>query len=222
MSKIVVKYFDIREISENDINEFLIKLKSNNNISKDRIIKSLSFIPLKTRQQSILANVMIDEELKEKAKDIYYNDKNKPLLNDNLFFSISHSEDLVVFVKDNSSIGIDIEYIDTKHNIILDYAFTNEEKEYINNNFKDNIEEGIIKLWTIKESVYKASGNTLDILPKDISINVMDFSNVVFLGDKYYIITKKIDNYYLSIASIIKYEDIILLNEFSKELKYGK
>ena len=218
MSKLIIKYFDIRDINDDDINLLINKLKSNNYISKERIKKSLSFIPLKTRMQSILANVLIDNELKEKAKDIYYNNRNKPLLNDNLFFSISHSEDFVLFVKDTNMIGIDIELIDKKIIDILDYAFTNEEKDYINKNYKDNINEGIIKLWTIKESVYKASGNTLDILPKDISINVMDFSNVVFLGDKYYIITKKIDNYYLSIASIVKYEDIILLNEFSKEV----
>ena len=218
MSKIIVKYFDIREISDIDINKFINKLKSNNNISEDRIEKSLSFIPIKTRYQSILANVLIDEELKEKAKCIYYNDRNKPLISDNLFFSISHSEDYVVFAKDINSIGIDIEYIDIKNNIILDYAFTSEEKDYINKTYKENIKEGIIKLWTIKESVYKASGNTLNIIPKDISINTQDLNNVLFLGNNYNVITKKIDNYYLSIASIIKYEDIILSNEFSKEV----
>ena len=141
MSKIIVKYFDIRELSDNDVNGLLIKLKSNNNISEDRIEKSLSFIPIKTRYQSILANVLIDEELKEKAKCIYYNDRNKPLISDNLFFSISHSEDYVVFAKDISSIGIDIEYIDIKNNIILDYAFTSEEKDYINKTYNENIKK---------------------------------------------------------------------------------
>ena len=220
MSKIIVKYFDIREINDNDINEYLIKLKTNNNIDKSRIEKSLSYIPLKTRKQSILANVLIDNELKEKAKKIYYNDKNKPLLNDNIFFSISHSEDFVVFVKDTNNIGIDVEYIDIKNTIILDYAFTDEEKDYINKNYKDNIKEGIIKLWTIKESVYKASGNTLNILPKDISINTLDLKEIVFYDEKYNIITKKFDNYYLSISSKNKYDDLILINEFSKEVKY--
>ena len=220
MSKIIVKYFDIREINDNDINEYLIKLKTNNNIDKSRIEKSLSYIPLKTRKQSILANVLIDNELKEKAKKIYYNDKNKPLIDDNIFFSISHSEDFVVFVKDTNNIGIDVEYIDIKNTIILDYAFTDEEKDYINKNYKDNIKEGIIKLWTIKESVYKASGNTLNILPKDISINTLDLKEIVFYDEKYNIITKKLDNYYLSISSKNKYDDLILINEFSKEVKY--
>ena len=220
MSKIIVKYFDIREINDNDINEYLIKLKTNNNIDKSRIEKSLSYIPLKTRKQSILANVLIDNELKENAKKIYYNDKNKPLIDNNVFFSISHSEDFVVFVKDTNDIGIDVEYIDINNTIILDYAFTDEEKNYINKKYKDNIKEGIIKLWTIKESVYKASGNTLNVLPKDISINTFDLKETVFYNEKYNVITKKLDNYYLSISSKNKYDDLILINEFSKEVKY--
>ena len=66
--------------------------------------------------------------------------------------------------------------------------------------------------------MYKASGNTLNIIPKDISINTQNLNNVLFLGNNYNVITKKIDNYYLSIASIEKYDDIVLINELSKEV----
>ena len=161
---------------------------------------------------------MIDNELKEKAKGIYYNKKNKPHINDNTYFSISHSDDLVVFTRDYNKIGIDIEYIDIKNYDILDYAFNKNEKEYINENFINNIKEGIIKLWTIKESIYKASGITFDVEPKDIVINIDDLSKISFYGEEYNIITNKIFNYYLSIASINKHNDIVLINEFSKEV----
>ena len=218
MNNIIVKYFDLREISDEVLDNHLDILKKNNNIDKNRINKSLSFMPDKSKKQSILANVLIDNEIKEKARNIYYNSKNKPIINDNLYFNISHSEDHVVFVKDNNKIGIDIEYIDLKNEDVLDYAFTKEEIDYIKRNYKDNLKEGIIKLWTIKEAVYKASGETSDIEPKDIKININDFSKVSFFNNQYNIISLKIDNYYMTIASINEYDDIVFINELSKEV----
>ena len=218
MSELKVKYFDLREIDNDDINKYLIKLQLDNYINKERIEKSLSYIPEKTRKQSILANALISEELKDNAKEIYYNKKNKPLINNDLFFSISHSEDYVVFVKDSKDIGIDIEYIDLKNIDVLDYAFNDDEKDFIRTNYKNNLKEGIIKFWTIKESIYKASGIIFDIEPKDIMIDTNDLNKVVFYDEIYNILSIKIENYYLSITSKNIFDNIVLINEFSKEV----
>ena len=53
MNNIIVKYFDLREISDEVLDNHLDILKTNNNIDKNRINKSLSFIPDKSKKQSI-------------------------------------------------------------------------------------------------------------------------------------------------------------------------
>jgi len=115
-------------------------------------------------------------------------DKNgKPyLLNSNMFISFSDSDDYKVVGISDIDIGIDIEHI-KEHNYqrVVNKMFS-KEKTLINNL------DDFINYWTKKEAISKLEG-----LGLKLNFNKIDLS-------KYQIITNKINDYYLSIASNTK------------------
>ena len=120
---------------------------------------------------------------------------------------------IILFIFVNNKKIIDVEHIDRNNETILDYAFSDCELRYIKDSFKNDIIYGITKLWTIKESVYKASGVEEKIEPKDIKVDVDNLSEILFFGKTYNVLTEKIDDYYLTLASVNNYNDIKLINE---------
>ena len=207
---IIIKYLDANDFNKEDTDFSLEIIKKNNLINKKRLDKIYEYTNDITKKQEILASVLLINNLKNKARDIYFNKKEKPLLDD-IYFSLSHSNNYVLYVSSEDKIGIDIEEIDIKNIDILNYAFNENEIDYINRIFTSgNIKEGIIKLWTIKEAVYKASGVIDKVEPKDIIINIDNMNEIVFFNEKYYLINKKYNNFYISLASKIKYDDFIL------------
>lgn len=212
MDCIDIKYFNVNEIDDKSLDSYVEDLKLKGYIDRERLDKISDYKDILSKKQRVLSNVLLQKELKEKCKDIYFNKAGKPLLND-VYFSISHSKDLVVYVKDGKEIGIDVEHIDRNNETILDYAFSDCEVRYIKDSFKNDIIYGITKLWTIKESVYKASGVEEKIEPKDIKVDVDNLSEILFFGKTYNVLTEKIDDYYLTLASVNNYNDIKLINE---------
>lgn len=207
---IIIKYLDANDFTKEDIDFSLEIIKKNNLINKERLDKIYEYTNDISKKQEILASILLINNLKNKARDIYLNKKEKPLLDD-IFFNLSHSNNYVLYVSSEDKIGVDIEEIDIKNIDILNYAFTKDEIDYIKKEYTtDNIKEGIIKLWTIKEAVYKASGVIDKVEPKDIMINIDNMNEIVFFNEKYYVINKKYNNFYISIASKTEYNDFIL------------
>ena len=116
-----------------------------------------------------------------------YNKYDKPCINPTISnipinFSISHSNELIVFVfQKNQEIGIDIEYVD--HNKIDDLLYDEsilsvEEIALIKSAQPECREKLFYKLWTCKESYLKGLGIGLNIPLKNIKI-APDLSGVV-------------------------------------------
>ena len=112
---------------------------------------------------------------KYKYVDFSYNQYGKPYIanNSNIFFSISHSKDCIVYIEDTEEIGIDIEYMKGFNPKIVGRFFTPEEKEFLNNS-KDINNDGYM-LWTRKEAILKRNGTgfynggfKLNIVDKEI------------------------------------------------------
>ena len=83
--------------------------------------------------------------------EIIINENGKPVFkNSNLFFSLSHSKDIVIACFDKYPCGIDIEYIKQKN---LDKL-----SKYFKQNFKT--QEDFYKYWTNREAQYKLNENT--------------------------------------------------------------
>lgn len=84
-----------------------------------------------------------------------------------VYFSISHSGDFAVCAVSNEEIGIDIEQIRQVHPRIHEKFCTESEAEYIR-----TTENGIFKIWTLKEAYFKCIGTGLGADIKSISFSV--------------------------------------------------
>ena len=139
------------------------------NITTLENILSSSF--LFDKDLSYLSRFKVEETKKEKASSLIFKNKyvgeyhlnefGKPLSED-VNFNISHSKGVVVFVKDNIPIGIDIEKIRPVENSLVEYISSNEEREYIKSDIN------FYEIWTNKESLTKAIGTGIKTKIKDI------------------------------------------------------
>lgn len=164
------------------------------------------------RNASLLAGILIYNNLGIDEKDIKYNKLKKPYTDGGPYFNISHSKDYIVFVKSKKKIGIDIELIDEKNTCIVDYVFNDNEKEYVENgNDEYSCIDRLTKLWTIKESVFKASGTEKRIEPRDIVVS--DDKQLKFLDEVYNIYTIKALNHFVSVSGIDKYDNVKLVED---------
>ena len=95
-------------------------------------------------------------ELENPNFKIRYDKSGRPSINSDLNISISHSNFMAAVVfSSTSKTGIDIELKDTKIVNIKD-KFLNE-SEKLNSEYETNIDY-LTKIWTAKESIYKALG----------------------------------------------------------------
>lgn len=181
-----------------DVENFELYSKHLKFISTERRIKieRFKFNHLKTISlfAELLTRFQISKELNIPYQDIKfkYNRYGKPLLDSkfNYWFSISHSNDYVVVVNDNSPIGIDIEQVKQESLKLATRFFTPIECEYIFNS--DNPKVKFFEIWTKKEAYIKMLG--LGFNKPISSFNVLDLS----LGVNFH--TTSIDNFQLSIC----------------------
>ncbi len=90
-------------------------------------------------KKKYIKNFYIDEHLKPRSKDIYFN--------------VSHSSLLVsLAISDFYEVGLDIERIKDKKDNLIDYIASKEEKDYIKS------DKGFYEIWTSKESLIKCLG----------------------------------------------------------------
>ena len=137
------------------------------------------YIEKNISSSSLLKKVLDEYEITD---DIVYNDYGKPYLKNNeMYFNISHSFDYTVLVISSKEVGIDIEKITMRKNVI-DKICTLEEKKQINSASDFTI------MWVKKESYVKYLGMGVAYGLKNVdTLKIKDF------------IIKKIDDYYISI-----------------------
>lgn len=118
-----------------------------------------------------LSRFKMDETKKEKAcsfilknryvRDYHVNEFDKPV-SDACYFNVSHSKGLVVFIKDEVPVGIDIEKVRPVSNDLIDYISSIEENKYIKS------ESNFYEVWTNKESLSKCIGTGIKDKIKEI------------------------------------------------------
>lgn len=143
---------------------------SNHNQFKHLISFADDYIKLRTRRikdqqniaNSLVGNVarklLLYKLFKIKDQEIIFNEQNKPELKNykNLHFNISHSKSFVVIAINTTEIGIDIQQKLTPNEKIINYIFTEKEKEKFYKSADKS--EMYTKLWTQKESAAKLTG----------------------------------------------------------------
>lgn len=102
--------------------------------------------------------------------DIKTDKNNRPYINENIDFNISHSGNYVVCaISSASKIGIDIEEIKVIDiNEIKDYVLSEKEQKKMTS--MENPLEMFYESWTLKEAALKASGYGLTISMKEIEV----------------------------------------------------
>ena len=124
---------------------------------------------------SLLAGVLLRDELLKLGitdYDVFYDEKGKPFLkNSNLHFSLSHSGEMAMCVISDQNVGCDIEKIKPIDLKIAKRFFTDDEYNEIINS--DNPECAFYRLWTLKESFLKVTGEGL-LLPLNSFKTVSD------------------------------------------------
>jgi phosphopantetheinyl transferase len=131
----------------------------------------LDKMPTERRKHFILGRYLMLKDGLDISK-ITYNENNKPLLDD-VYFSISHSDQYTVFVSSNEEIGIDIEHLRKVDDDI--------KLSFMKKNVSD---EEFLEHMTKMESYIKLNGYGLKNLNDDIS----DYDFKTF-KEKDYIIT---------------------------------
>ena len=168
------------------------------NLSIDFRLKLEKIKSLQKRKQ-FLAVHMILKSMQIDQKILSYNQNGKPILNDGQYISISHSYNYCGVVVGESKLGLDIEKLRPKiFNISSKFLSKNEALLIKNLNI-----ENLTKVWTIKESVFKAFGHTGLSFKDNITIIKIDhefLSAVVEIN-----FDNKIENYSIDIITFSQY-----------------
>lgn len=130
----------------------------------------LAYKHQQTAQASLLGKLLLQYALKKlyanfPLEDIKLGYKDRPYINNEIDFNISHSSKYVVCaITKNAKIGIDIE----KHRKINVDLFQKyfDENEWHEIESSENKTQAFFNLWTIKESAIKCDGRGVEILGK--------------------------------------------------------
>jgi len=168
----------------NDYNLDYLKsfAKKINKEKKDRLYK----MNIKSFKQSVVGEILLAKLLKEidinyKNINIRYNENGKPFItNYNIYYSISHHEDLVICVINSNIIGIDIlKMNDVKKSVCKSFTSI-DEYNYITNKYK------FYKIYTLKEAYIKLFGKKInDIKSLNIVYDNHIVINVIYKTFKY-------------------------------------
>ena len=120
--------------------------------------------------------------LKNEDSDLIigYNSKGKPYLNKEKGISISHSNEIVAIgISNEIDFGIDIQYKTNKIFKIKNKFLSKNESKFLDKT--DGIEH-LIKLWSAKESIYKAMGKEGVSFSNDLEIETINDKDLFGAG----------------------------------------
>ena len=188
------------EIIIKNINDYDTNVVNNfkNQINKEKLDRINKMIDENERKKSIIAEIILSELLDQIGIDynslnIKYSKNGKPVINNELFYSITHSKNYIAVAISNKNIGIDIEEINDFNIENIDVFTNKKEQEHINKSDDKLISS--IKIFTIKEAYIKYKDLSLFDIKK---IDIIKNNNIDL--DECNIKSIKNDEYILSIC----------------------
>ena len=126
------------------------------------------------KKLSLAAGILILSGAAENGADscdIYFGDNGKPYFSgrDDLFFNVSHSGKYCVCAFSDREVGVDIELIRSFEDSLARFVFSEDEIKLARSEMFSSADEGMTRLWTVKESAMKYLGTGLSLEPKKIS-----------------------------------------------------
>ena len=119
----------------------------------------------KSRKQSMGAGLLL-----QKVLALYHMDKvalsvgehGKPMI-DGLEFSLSHSGNMVICAVSDKPVGCDVEELRKAPKGVAKRYFSENEKEYLNQFNGEDYDTAFFRLWTMKESYVKMTGEGMGV-----------------------------------------------------------
>ncbi len=155
-----------------------------NGMSEEKKAAVVKLKRAETANQRIVADALARNALSEiggiPADKIIFstNEFGKPYAeNVDLYFSVSHSEDVVICAVSERPVGIDVEKIRVVRFKTAERFATAQELEYIGENA-----ERFFEIWTLKEAYFKCIGTGLDANIKNVSFKIN--GNIIECSEK--------------------------------------
>ena len=185
------------------INENLSDLIKILNPSRSELSEINSHKTLKRRKQNICSRILLNL-ISNKKTILRYNEFGKPFCENFKFISISHSDNFCGIVTSNENIGLDIQKKKTNIEKLSSRFVSPGERLVKFNNEVDKIHY----IWCFKESIYKILNHPNCSFKKNIFTEKFKRNKIYgFFKNKsnktnFEAFLKKIDDYYITIASI--------------------
>ena len=157
-----------------------------NGLPEERVHKIMKYRQIKDRKHSLGAGLLLKECLKEygiNIEEIRYGEHGKPEV-DGIYFNISHSYDRVVCVVGEKMVGCDIEKIANVKEGIAERFFTENEFCYLEQFHGDKKRDEFYRLWTMKESYMKMTGEGMSLSLKRFEFEISNNVKVYRDGKK--------------------------------------
>lgn len=151
-----------------------------NGLQNSRIQKTMRYRQVKDRKQSLGAGLLLKKCLEEydiNIEEIRYGECGKPGV-DGICFNLSHSHDMVVCVISDKIVGCDIEKVGEERNGIAERFFTINERDYLEQFDSDVKKQEFYRLWTMKESYIKMTGEGTSLALDRVEFEIADSVNV--------------------------------------------
>lgn len=155
------------------------------NFPENRKQKILRFVQKKDRIQSLGASMLLQKVLQmygKEMKDICYGENGKPEL-DGFYFNLSHSHEMAVCAVSECPVGCDIEKIGKPLSKIARRFFHENEIQYLESLDEEQQNDGFYRLWTMKESYVKMTGEGMKVPLNQVEF-VLEDSVQVYRDEK--------------------------------------
>jgi len=137
-------------------------------VSSQRKSKTMKYLQADDRKRCLGAGILLEEILPRHGASpgaITLSPEGKPEA-EGIYFNLSHSDDLVICAVGEKMVGCDIEKIGDEPKGVAKHFFHQKEAEYLNSFEGVRRTEAFYRLWTLKESYIKMTGEGLR-LPLD-------------------------------------------------------
>ena len=173
--------------------------------SEERKKKILRYMRTDSRKQGLGAGILLNHVLKQhgyRMEDITYGSHGKPEIQ-GLFFNLSHSHDYILCVVSEKPVGCDIEKVGLLRPKVADRYFTSYEADYLNQFSDEEKAKVFYRIWTMKESYTKMTGEGIQSGLKRCEFRMGDAVSVFLDGKRCdcYIKEYDLDGYKVSVCA---------------------
>lgn len=141
-------------------------------ISSSRRKKALEYVKEDDRKRCLGAGILLARILPlygESPERITYGPVGKPKA-ENVNFNLSHSGDLVICAVGGKAVGCDIERTGKEPEGVAERFFHRSEVEYLQRFWGAERDRTFYRLWTLKESYIKMTGEGMNLLLQDFEL----------------------------------------------------